>query len=203
MRNYFGIIPSPIRDSRILPAQAKVLYSEISSRIDENNNCSFPLKHIADWQDVDSETIKRWLKSLADEKFIAFSFTIENDKELCRAELLFPQRPAIQEKEIVSNVKSEAKPLLTPAIETKKEKKQVDLTLTPEQIIRKHFYIEELKNEFKNLDLEGFELPNWSAKLQLRYKNNFIKDENVLLEHLRRWLRNSKHINLKSDISEI
>lgn len=206
-RNYYGIIPIYILENRALPAHCKIAYAWITSVIDSNNIASFPLNALAAVFDVDEETTKRWLYLLTKENHIIIEYKTENEKEICIIELMFPQRPAMQDNGnhqadvSVPDIKTESKQLPASVSEIKKEIKQIELT--PEQIIRKHFDIEELQQEFKNLDLTFFELPNWSAKLQLKYKNSFIRDPHALLDHLRKWLRNSKHINMKTDVSDI
>jgi hypothetical protein len=176
-RGYNGVMPAPLRDAKI-SAQAKLLYAELSSRINSNNLAVVPVKDLCEFQDVDAISVERWIKDLSD--FILWELILEEKHFYYKISLLFPQRP-VEEK-------------LAP-----KEGKPIELT--PEEKIRRYFNIDELQKQFPRLDLQ-FEVKQWSMKLIDKYPGPKLeRDPTRLLDHFRKWLANSRHI--KADVGDI
>lgn len=194
MRNYYGFIPSPVRDSRILSAQAKVLYAEITSRTDCNNHCEICVREFTELYDTDEDGVERWILLLAKEKFLYAEKIIEEKKVCWRIALLFPER----------KIAPEVSSLQEKAAAHEKPKQEITIELTPEQILRKHYDITEIQKAFPALDIAGLEAPIWSAKLILKYgKQKVLKDPKQLYEHFIKWISKSRNTNSSSDILEV
>lgn len=74
-KNYYAIIPATVRYNKKLSANVKLLYAEITALTNEKGYCWATNKYFADFFEVDARTIQRWLKTLADEKYITITIT--------------------------------------------------------------------------------------------------------------------------------
>lgn len=67
---YFGILPANVRYCKDIEPAAKVFYSEISALCGKEGYCWASNKYFTDLYDVDERTIRNWLSSLSEHKFI-------------------------------------------------------------------------------------------------------------------------------------
>lgn len=70
-RSYYAIIPANIRYDRSLPANAKLLYGEITALCNERGFCWAGDKYFADLYGVSKTTVQNWVKALYDRKYIS------------------------------------------------------------------------------------------------------------------------------------
>lgn len=68
--NFYAIIPAHVRYSKDIEMGAKLLYAEITSLTHAAGYCWATNQYFADLYDVDYSTVRRWIKSLKDHKFI-------------------------------------------------------------------------------------------------------------------------------------
>lgn len=69
-KNYFAIIPANVRYDQNLPANAKLLYGEITALCNEKGYCWASDKYFSDLYGVSKTTIQNWLKSLYENGYI-------------------------------------------------------------------------------------------------------------------------------------
>lgn len=70
-RAYYAVIPAIVRYDKNLPANAKLLYGEITALCNEKGFCWAGDKYFADLYGVSKTTIQNWLKALTDNKYIS------------------------------------------------------------------------------------------------------------------------------------
>lgn len=64
MSSYYAIIPANVRYDREIPANAKLLYGEITALCNEKGFCWASNSYFAELYDVATETISRWIGKL-------------------------------------------------------------------------------------------------------------------------------------------
>ena len=64
MANYYAVTPADIRYNKNLTANAKLLYSEITSLCNADGFCLVDKKYFAKLYDVSTTSITRWLNLL-------------------------------------------------------------------------------------------------------------------------------------------
>ena len=69
-KSYYAIIPANVRYDETLPPNAKLLYGEITALCNAEGYCWASNKYFADLYGVSISSIKRWVKSLVDKKYI-------------------------------------------------------------------------------------------------------------------------------------
>ena len=62
--SYYAIIPATVRYSKMLKANEKLLYGEITSLSNKNGYCYAQNRYFADLYNVSIETVSRWLSNL-------------------------------------------------------------------------------------------------------------------------------------------
>lgn len=72
--SYYAIIPAEVRYSNI-PANAKLLYGEITALCNKIGICFASNDYFAKLYRVEKRTITRWIKDLIDNKFITAEYT--------------------------------------------------------------------------------------------------------------------------------
>ncbi len=69
-RSYYAIIPANVRYDKRLPANAKLLYGEITALCNEKGFCWAGDKYFADLYGVSKVSIQKWLKALQENGYI-------------------------------------------------------------------------------------------------------------------------------------
>ncbi|MGO3608617.1 MAG: DnaD domain protein [Enterococcus sp.] len=69
-KNYYAIIPANVRYDKRLPANAKLLYGEITALCNEKGFCWAGDKYFADLYGVSKVSIQKWLKALQENGYI-------------------------------------------------------------------------------------------------------------------------------------
>ena len=87
-KSYYAIIPANVRYDKDLPANAKLLYGEITALANEKGYCWASNAYFADLYAVSQRTIIRWINDLADKKhIISEKIYKENSKEIAERRL--------------------------------------------------------------------------------------------------------------------
>lgn len=96
--NYYAVIPSNVRYDADLPANAKLLYGEITALCNEKGYCWATNEYFANLYGVSKTSISKWISSLIQKEHI-FSETIYKDgtKEILNRYLRIVKDP-IEEK---------------------------------------------------------------------------------------------------------
>ena len=71
---YYAIIPANIRYDKDIPANAKLLYGEITALCNKKGYCWAKNSYFTDLYQVDDRTIRRWINALKDKGYINISF---------------------------------------------------------------------------------------------------------------------------------
>ncbi len=80
--SFYAIIPANVRYCKALEPSAKLLYGEITALSQIEGYCWATNDYFAQLYDVDVRTVKRWIASLAEQKFIKITSTKEGIKTL-------------------------------------------------------------------------------------------------------------------------
>lgn len=81
--NYYSVIPASVRYDNELKPNEKLLYGEITSLTNKNNECWAKNNYFASLYDVDTSTISRWISHLKEKGYIEVKIVYkENTKEI-------------------------------------------------------------------------------------------------------------------------
>lgn len=80
--SYYAIIPATVRYSKMLKANEKLLYGEITSLSNKNGYCYAQNRYFADLYNVSIETVSRWLSNLQKSGFIKMEVKRNENKEV-------------------------------------------------------------------------------------------------------------------------
>lgn len=69
-KGYYAVIPANVRYDKNLIPNAKLLYGEITALCNEKGYCWASNEYFAELYDVSKTSIKKWLKSLEDNRYI-------------------------------------------------------------------------------------------------------------------------------------
>ena len=82
-RAYYAVIPANVRYDKDLPANAKLLYGEITALCHEKGYCWAQNQYFADLYGVSILSVKRWINALVDKEYVFRTLTYKpNSKEV-------------------------------------------------------------------------------------------------------------------------
>lgn len=70
-KSYYAVIPADVRYDKALPANAKLLYGEITALCSEKGFCWASNSYFAELYDKEVRTIKRWISQLVEKGYIS------------------------------------------------------------------------------------------------------------------------------------
>ena len=92
--NYYSVIPAIVRYDNELKPNEKLLYGEITSLTNKNNECWATNSYFARLYNVNSATISRWISHLKEKGDVVVEFIYKNETKeiekrvpLCRDEI--------------------------------------------------------------------------------------------------------------------
>lgn len=77
--NYYSVIPAIIRYDNELKPNEKLLYGEITSLTNKNNECWATNSYFARLYNVNSSTISRWISHLKEKGYVVVEFIYKNE----------------------------------------------------------------------------------------------------------------------------
>ena len=83
--NYYAIIPADVRYDKTIPANAKLLYGEITALCSQEGYCWASNGYFAELYDVSETSISKWISALTKAGYIY----IESNKEKGNARLIY------------------------------------------------------------------------------------------------------------------
>lgn len=105
--NYYAIIPATVRYSKLLKANEKLLYGEITSLSNKNGFCYAQNRYFADLYGVSIETVSRWLSNLQKCGFIQIEVKRNENKEVIARYIYIVDVPYRQKNQYPSLQKSQ------------------------------------------------------------------------------------------------
>lgn len=100
-RSYYAIIPANVRYDKDLPANAKLLYGEITALCNEKGYCWATNDYFASLYDVSRKSVSRWINALVSKGYISSDLVYkENSKEILHRYLRIAQNSEDMEKNV-------------------------------------------------------------------------------------------------------
>lgn len=97
-KSYYAIIPANVRYDKDLPANAKLLYGEITALCNEKGYCWAENRYFAELYKVSKTSISKWISALADKGYIRLRMVYkEGTKEIQHRYITIVNEP-IEEK---------------------------------------------------------------------------------------------------------
>lgn len=97
-KSYYAIIPANVRYDKELPANAKLLYGEITALCNSEGYCWASNRYFADLYEVTNTSISKWIKALCDAGYIKSKILYkEGTKEIDKRYITIVNYP-IEEK---------------------------------------------------------------------------------------------------------
>lgn len=75
---YYAVIPANVRYDKDLPANAKLLYGEITALSNEKGCCWATNQYFAELYGVSIQSVSHWIKTLKDKKYIKIEIVYRN-----------------------------------------------------------------------------------------------------------------------------
>lgn len=97
--SYYAIIPATVRYSKMLKANEKLLYGEITSLSNKNGYCYAQNRYFADLYNVSIETVSRWLSNLQKCGFIQMEVKRNENKEVIARYIYIVDVPSPQKNQ--------------------------------------------------------------------------------------------------------
>lgn len=93
-KGYYAIIPANVRYDKDIPANAKLLYGEITALCNEKGYCWASNSYFAELYEVSKVTVSRWIKALSDKGYISTEIEFKkNSKEVLRRYITIVETP--------------------------------------------------------------------------------------------------------------
>ena len=173
-KGYYAIIPANVRYDKGLPANAKLLYGEITALCNEKGYCWASNGYFADLYGVSKVTVSRWIKALSNKGYIPTEVELkENSNEVLHRYIKIVDTPINKnvdtyQQKCKGGINKNVKPLPTKmlrglnknvkgnntvnntvnnTIDNKKERKKGENQTDYDQIITNLIFNEEVKNE--------------------------------------------------------
>ena len=77
--NYYSVMPAIVRYDNELKPNEKLLYGEITSLTNKNNECWATNSYFARLYNVNSATISRWISHLKEKGYVVVEFIYKNE----------------------------------------------------------------------------------------------------------------------------
>ena len=78
-RNYYAVIPAPVRYSKNLKANEKLMFGELTSLTNEKGFCYASNEYFANLYGVSKTSISKWISNLEKNKFIRIKMVYQRD----------------------------------------------------------------------------------------------------------------------------
>ena len=95
-RSYYAVIPANVRYDKNIPANAKLLYGEITALANDKGYCWASNSYFAELYEVSKETISRWISKLEKSGYVNVQIIFkENTKEIIERRIYINGIPQI------------------------------------------------------------------------------------------------------------
>lgn len=177
-KSYFAIIPADVRYCENLPANAKLLYGEITALCNERGYCWASNKYFAELYKKSSKTISLWVKALADNGFVEYEVEENNRRKIfmvgvlqkCNGGITKTSRGVLQKRKYNKTVNS------------KDNNKEIELT-----------------NEFNNFWILYDKMVGKKEKIKKKYLSLSLEDRNNIIKYIPRYKQSKPDKQFRKD----